>query len=278
MSEKRVDGVIGATADLHVRSDREQSRQHFSSFIEACVNSPAEIVVLDGDIFDQKATHSDIGFVRDGIFQLVEAGKQVVVVHGNHEDRLTKEKQARLSQSAFEDVEFQGRVHVLENERIVLPLQDGRHVAIVGVSCVLTPEEQKWVNSLPGEQQAAAMQKKLEQRYAEEFEKNMEHTRREGIATLVVFHNPPIYESYGNALKGSEGLVRPGRFVDAMDPEIIFAIIHGHLHGYPFEGIPYTHTSTRIPVYNVARKVAGGTVFLDAPGNVRSNGNRRGEV
>lgn len=255
---------IAAKADTHVRKDRASSREHFSGFVEACLASSTEIVILNGDILDQKATYDDITFVLQGIGQLVASGKQVVFIKGNHEDRLREQPQHTLY-SGLQDSRLVRNVHVLENERTVLSTKDGREVAIVGFPCVLTPEEQKQLNALAPDIQPAAMQQLLEGKYADAFEEQMQISSQENIPTLVVFHNPMLYESYGNALQNASGLQVPGRFANAMDPRVVFAVVHGHLHGNPIAGIPQTQTAEDIIILNDAQSVAKGPVAFEIP-------------
>ncbi|HET9946822.1 MAG TPA: metallophosphoesterase [Patescibacteria group bacterium] len=250
--------VVAGAADLHVRRDVPSSRERFSSTIAAFIQGEAQYLFLNGDTFDQKATYDDVTFVAGELQKARLAGKRIFGLSGNHEERMTDPKHQKvISMLSEAGVEF------FDDQLVEL-----EGVVFVGVPCILSKPQQDGIHALPVREQAAAMQRQLEETHGETFEKLMEEAKRREKPVIVWFHNPPIAQAYGDELSNYDPVELPGRFAKAMDPHVVAVALNGHLHGKPFKGVRLAETPEGILIINNAIGVMGGITYVTLPESI----------
>ena len=272
--------AVVSISDTHIRAweeGRRDSPKDFEDLVGDILDSHAELVVLNGDILDQKAGEKEIDFFLSQVAILTAAGRQVVFVKGNNEDNLSVNKQNRLY-VGLGDEKHKGRVHVLENEHVVLTLHDGTKISIVGTSAVLSPEEAKELAKFKLEHQPGELQRRTEEAFYPGYKNALDASKNSELPTLLVFHNPPLVGSYPEHFKTALGVIHPTKFEEALDPSTIFAIVSGHLHRGHLPGIFFYTTESGIPVFDVALPVAHGITVLDLPISLEAVPNAQQEI
>lgn len=87
----RAPKLISIVGDIHLslrdKTLEDWERSRFLELFKVLANDGSDIVVLNGDIFDKAiATLFEIAVFFEGIDILKEAGKEIVIIDGNHEE------------------------------------------------------------------------------------------------------------------------------------------------------------------------------------------------
>ncbi len=244
------------TADTHffgpVSRFRHRGNRMDQILKEVQTTSP-RLVVCAGDIFDKNIPSEAIpGAVK----KLVKMGNMTIWIDGNHEERHL-DKQAMLHQHLREN-----NVKILDenNPMEVLDLGEGRRIGIIGVPGTIPHDMYKQTPKGPARTQM--IQEYTREHYVEPVRKSIEKAKEEGFPVYVFIHVPITGESYGRRHKQKPAPEMTEELMKVLDPSIVIAVIHGHLHEVPFGKVKMVATEAGLLVVNAAYDMLGKLLKL----------------
>ena len=249
---------IAATADLHVRTQAEQSILY-----EALrdLQSDADLLLIGGDL-------TDMGRVAE-MELLAEVLQDVpipsFVTFGNHDRR-------GMRRSALRKVLRNAGAIVLEGSGAIATLPTGKTIAIAGITGTgggFAPHREEFG---PGGRFTRAVMVKS-RREAARLRKAMKELQEQTPdLTIVLSHFAPTTSTLGDEPPLKHwmlGNALLGRTIDEFGADLV---IHGHAH----LGNEFGQTEAGITVLNVAMPIVGGIRLLniDEERNVQFTGKR----
>lgn len=204
-------GIV-AIGDTHFGARGDHPSMPIEAFQRACSqsrrDSHTQLVLWNGDMIDSKAPIDE----QERAIQVLvseakayhERGIQVVYTVGNNEDRIDP------SLHLTERLQAKGvEARVLRSGWERVCLADGREIAVVVASRIVTPEGQRRVMKHKFyADQIVDNRQQVNEAYLEQFRHDLDEATQAGLDIVIVHHAPEFLEAYDARYSECEGVTK----------------------------------------------------------------------